>query len=95
MESPRCYLCGKNGNGDHLDVHHVFNGAMKKKSEKYHALVYLCHNECHIFGKNSVHQNGMQAKRLKARFQQIIMEEQGWDDEQFRKEFQETFYLDE
>lgn len=30
-----CWLCGKNGNGDPLELHHIFGGAMRSKSEKY------------------------------------------------------------
>ena len=50
-----CFLCGKNGSEDPLDLHHVFGGPYRKKSEKYGLVVYLCHHDCHIFGKNAVH----------------------------------------
>lgn len=29
-----CYLCGKNGRADRLEMHHVFGGPYRKKSEK-------------------------------------------------------------
>ena len=32
-EEKECFLCGRNGNGDPLDRHHIFNGANRKKSE--------------------------------------------------------------
>ena len=53
-----CYLCGRNGCGDPLDWHHIFDGANKKFSEQYGLKVRLCHHRCHIFGKDAVHQSG-------------------------------------
>lgn len=38
----RCYKSGKTNN---LDQHHVMNGPMKKKSEKYGLMVYMNHDE--------------------------------------------------
>lgn len=37
-----CYICGQPA----TDVHHIFNAANKKKSEKYGLLMPLCFN-CH------------------------------------------------
>lgn len=42
MDERVCWLCGRNGNGDPLECHHIFGGAMRKKSEKYGLKVYLC-----------------------------------------------------
>lgn len=88
-----CWLCGRNGNGDPLDKHHIFNGPFRKKSEKYGLVVYLCHNQCHIFGPNAVHNNPDTARELKKWGQQKAMEEQGWTVEQFREQFGKN-YLD-
>ena len=71
----RCYLCGgKAEYFDPLDEHHVFNADLKTKSETYGLLVSLHHNKCHIFGKEAVHQNAENNRRLKAEAQQIAME---------------------
>lgn len=87
MAEKKCYLCGRNGSCDPLDRHHVFNGANKAKSEKYGALVYLCHADCHIFGVNSVHRNIKVRRKLQREFQQKIMDENGWDTDDFIREF--------
>lgn len=52
-----CFMCGRNSNFEPLDCHHIFGGCNRKNSEKYGLKVYLHHNTCHIFGKDSVHQN--------------------------------------
>lgn len=89
-----CYLCGKNANFEPLDEHHVFGAANRKLSEKYGLKVYLHHNECHIFGKNSVHQNAKVNNSLKARVQEIAMLHYGWSIDDFRKLFGKN-YIDE
>ena len=50
MDERVCWLCGRNGNGDPLECHHIFGGAMRKKSEKYGLKVYLCGDRCHRNG---------------------------------------------
>lgn len=87
----RCYLCGKNGQADRLEMHHVFGGAYKKKSEKYGAMVALCGEECHRNGRNAVHRNRMVNNALKEEFQRKIMKEQGWTVEQFISEFGKNY----
>jgi len=82
-----CYLCGRNGNGDPLDKHHVFGGAFRDKSERLGLVVYLCHQRCHESGRNAVHRNAAIAAQLKAEFQQIAMDENGWTVEDFIREF--------
>ena len=82
-----CYLCGMNSNLEPLDLHHVFNKADKKKSEKYGLMVYLHHSKCHIFGKNSVHQNANVNRALKAKAQEKAMEYYGWSADDFRNIF--------
>ena len=80
-----CFLCGGCANGDPLDEHHVFGGANRKISEKYGLKVYLHHNRCHIFGKQSVHQNGEVNKMVKATVQQRAMQYYGWSINDFIK----------
>lgn len=80
-----------NASFDPLDEHHVWGGSNRKNSEKYGLKVYLCHNKCHIFGKNSVHQNSEINKALKAQVQRIAMEHYGWTVEQFREIFGKSY----
>lgn len=87
----KCWLCGKNGYYDHLDKHHIFGGSRRKKSEKYGLTVYLCHNECHIFGENAVHNNSETMQRLHEYGQRKAMEENGWDIEEFRRQFGKNY----
>lgn len=87
-ELPReCWLCGRNGNGDPLDKHHIFGGGNRKKSEQYGLYVLLCHSRCHENGPEAVHRNPATARRLHEYGQRRAMEEQGWTAEDFRLEF--------
>lgn len=86
-----CYLCGMNTNLEPLDEHHIFGGANRKLSEKYGLKVYIHHHNCHIFGKNSVHQNAEINNALKAKAQKIAMEHYGWTVEDFRKIFGKSY----
>ena len=90
-DNTHCFLCGMNTNLEPLDCHHVFNKADKTKSEKYGLLVYLHHSKCHIFGKNSVHQNATVNNKLKAIAQQKAMEYYGWDVDTFRSIFGKNY----
>lgn len=83
----RCFLCGKNGAMDPLDRHHIFGGPYRKKSEKYKLVVYLCHNECHIFGEEAVHRNIENMRKIQRYGQRKIMKEQGWSVEEFIRQF--------
>lgn len=60
-----CYLCSRNGNGDALEVHHIFGKSERKYSEKYGLKVYLCGERCHRNGKDSVHRNNEVNLKLK------------------------------
>lgn len=62
----KCYLCGRNGNGDPLEEHHVFPGANRKFSEQDGLKVYLCGSRCHRNGFMSAHQDKKTSDRLKA-----------------------------
>ena len=57
----RCYLCGSTS---FLEKHHIFNGADRKKSEKYGLTVYLCHY-CHNEPPKGVHHNAENNRALK------------------------------
>lgn len=84
----KCFLCGKTGN---LDRHHIFGGPFRKKSEKYGLTVDLCHDTCHIFGPDSVHQNRETMLKIKRYGQRKVMTENGWTTEQFIKEFGKNY----
>ena len=89
-----CWLCGRNGNTDPLDEHHIFGGANRKLSDKYGLKVYLCHNRCHENGPKSAHRNAETAERLHKYGQRKAMKEQGWTIDDFRTIFGRN-YLDE
>lgn len=86
-----CFLCGANGSADPLDRHHIFGAANRQKSEKYGLVVDLCHHECHIFGKYSVHKNAFVMRRLHQYGQRKVMEEQGWTEDDFIREFGKSY----
>lgn len=91
MLDRRCWLCGRNGSADPLDKHHAFGGPYRKKSEKYGAVVYLCHFSCHIFGPDAVHRNAETALKIHQYAQRKVMKEQGWTAEQFIHEFGKNY----
>ena len=83
-----CWLCGRNGNGDPLEEHHIFGGNPNRAlSEKYGLKVWLCGNRCHRIGKNSAHKSKITAQRLHEYGQRKWMEEQGKTVEDFIKVF--------
>ena len=53
-----CYLCG----APEPQIHHIFNGANKKKSEKYGLIIPLC--MYHHTGDDGVHTVPEQMKRF-------------------------------
>ena len=87
----RCALCGRNGNGDPLELHHIFGGAYRKKSERYGLVVYLCGNRCHREGAQAVHRNARTQEILHVYGQEKAMREQGWTTEEFIKEFGKNY----
>lgn len=86
-----CWLCGRNGNGDPLELHHIFGGAMRSKSEKYGLTVYLCGNRCHRNGKQAVHRDAKSMYDLHKWGQEKAMQENEWDIEDFRREFGKNY----
>ncbi len=87
MEEKKCFLCGRNGNGDRLELHHIFQNAYRDKSDKYGLTVWLCGERCHRLGKYSAHQNGEVMEYLHRYGQKKVMIEQGWTKAEFIKEF--------
>lgn len=90
-----CWLCGRNGNGDPLDAHHIFGGANRKLSEKYGLVVPLCHRRCHESGNLAAHRNKDTMRRLHEWGQRKAMEEQGWSIEEFRAVFGRNYLAEE
>lgn len=90
-ELKKCYICGVWG---YTERHHVFNGAFRKKSEKYGYVVNLCH-WCHNEPPDGVHHNAELDNWLKAKFQKKAMQEQGWTTEEFIAEFGRNYIDDE
>lgn len=83
-----CFLCGRNGAGDPLDEHHVFNNtANRRKSDRMGLTVYLCHERCHIFGKYAVHHNAWVMEELKRYAQREFMMREGVSIRAFRMMF--------
>lgn len=92
QDTDRCYLCGGFPTfSDPLDKHHIFGGALRKKSEKYGLVVHIHHNKCHIFGKDAVHVNAKINRALQAQAQKIAMKRYGWSVEDFRERFYKNY----
>lgn len=86
-----CFLCGRNGNGDRLERHHIFGGSRRKLSEKYGLTVDLCGDRCHRNGEYAVHRNKNTAAYLHRYGQEKAMREQNWTVEQFREMFGKSY----
>lgn len=80
-------LCGST---QWIERHHIFGGALRKKSEKYGLVVDLCHY-CHNESPNGVHFNKDKMLKLKQYGQLKAMRENGWSVEDFRKEFYKNY----
>lgn len=87
----KCWLCGATGQREPLDRHHCFGASNRKKSEKYGLVVDLCHNSCHIFGKQAVHQNEDTMQALHEYGQRKAMKENGWTVDDFRRVFGKNY----
>lgn len=76
-----------------VERHHIFGGALRKKSERYGMVVELFpwnHRE----GPKAAHRCKATADKLKRYGQRKVMLEQGWDADTFIREFGKN-YLDE
>lgn len=91
QDKTHCFLCGMNANLEPLDEHHVYGGSNRKLSERYGLKVYLHHNKCHIFGKESVHGNAEINRTLKAVVQQRAMQYYNWTEDDFRRIFGKSY----
>jgi hypothetical protein len=80
-----CYLCGKYGP---VERHHVFQGAYRKRAEKYGFVVNLCHF-CHNEPPMGVHHNKERRIALRQTCQHDY--EQTHTREDFIKEFGRSY----
>ena len=87
-----CFLCGRNGNGDRLEEHHIFFGiANKKIADKHGLTVYLCGNRCHRLGEKSVHKNAVICRKLQAYAQKKAMKYYNWTIDDFRSFYGKSY----
>lgn len=77
-----------------MDKHHIYGGAYRSKSERYGLVVDLCHESCHIFGRNAVHHNAQTMRSLRRWGQEKAMRENNWTTADFIREFGKD-YLEE
>lgn len=84
-------MCGRNGVFDPLDRHHIYGGPNRDKSEKYGLVVDLCHYRCHIFGEQAAHRCQETRLLLRRSGQLKVMDEQGWTEEDFIREFGKSY----
>ena len=91
-ENSRCFMCGRNRNAG-LEVHHIFQNAYRKKSEKYGATVILC-ADCHRLSFFAAHKNKRTMDFLHKYGQRKVMKNYGLTVEEFIDLFGQN-YLDE
>lgn len=91
MDERRCFICGQNNPADPLELHHIFGAAYRRKSDKYGLVVYLCGDKCHRNGRNAVHRNGGQMRRMRRYGQLKAMQEQGWTEAEFIRAFGKSY----
>lgn len=77
LSEPRCYLCGRNGSMDPLEIHHCLGGPNRKHSDQDGLVVLLCGERCHRNGKKSAHRCKETSDRLKADAQRAYEEQIG------------------
>lgn len=68
----------------------VFNGAYRRKSEKFGAVACLCHF-CHNEPPDGVHFNAEKMKQLKAKYQIQIMDKYSMTEDDFIREFGKSY----
>lgn len=84
-----CWLCGRSG--EDLNRHEVFGGAYREKSKRLGLWVLLHHEPCHVYGKEAIHQNPKNNRRLKAEAQRAAMEYYNWTTADFIREFGKNY----
>lgn len=82
-----CFLCHQ---WEPLEVHHIFGGSNRRRSEKYVLTVRLCH-QCHNEPPNGVHHNKSLMDMLHEYGQLKAMREQSWTKEDFMRVFHANY----
>ena len=85
QKEKECFFCGSTV---WLEEHHIFGGALRKKSERFGLKVWLCHND-HNEPPNGVHHNMAVNLKLKQIGQKAFEEKHGH--ETFMKEFYKNY----
>lgn len=86
-----CFLCGRSESAyNRMEVHHLFGGANRKKSDRLGLVVPLCHG-CHNEPPYGVHFNKETMQMLHEYGQRKAMEENGWTTEDFIREFGKNY----
>ena len=85
QKEKECFFCGSTV---WLEEHHIFGGALRKKSERFGLKVWLCHND-HNEPPNGVHHNMTVNLKLKQIGQKAFEENHGH--ETFIKEFYKNY----
>lgn len=83
----RCFLCGKNVK---TEKHHIFGGALRRKSDRYGLVVDLCH-WCHNEPPNGVHYNQEAMEFLHQYGQRKAMRDNGWSIQDFVNIFYKNY----
>lgn len=86
----QCFICGR---WCKTERHHIFGGAMRKKSDRLGLVVDLC-RECHT-GTDGVHRNAQKMQRLHEYGQKLAMARNNWTIADFRREFYKNYLEDE
>ena len=79
-----CFLCGSH---KQVEIHHIYNGALRRKSTKYGLVVPLCY-ECHR-GQHGVHNDHEKMMYLKRIGQTLF--ERYYPNEDFLKVFHKNY----
>lgn len=82
-----CYLCGASNN---LELHHLFGGAYRSRSEHYGLVVRLCHG-CHNEPPTGVHHNARMMWWLKAIAQTKAMQHYNWTTDEWLQKFGKNY----
>lgn len=93
----KCFFCGAEKG---LNLHHIFGGSRREKSELYGLLVPLCHVGCHQFGRDSIHDGYTEKahdrrEALHKYGQRKAMTENGMTKEQFIEIFGKSYLSDD
>ena len=86
----QCFLCNRTSR---LERHHIFGGALRKKSELLGLVVDLCH-ECHNEPPFGVHHCKETMRYLHRFGQKLAMYQNNWTKQDFIREFGKNYLED-